>query len=157
MILYHGSNVRVVEIDLNKSKPFKDFGKGFYLSDNEVQAIEMANFKHSILGGAPIVSKFEFDKSGIYSSNLSFKIFEDYSNEWLDFIIANREGHPTLKYDFVYGPIANDNVGLQLRKFKDGSIDKTELLNRLKYMKGITYQYFFGSKKALEYLKNYVN
>lgn len=35
MILYHGSNIEIVQIDLACSKPNKDFGKGFYLSDNE--------------------------------------------------------------------------------------------------------------------------
>ena len=33
MKLYHGSNVEIKDIDLNKSKPNKDFGQGFYLSD----------------------------------------------------------------------------------------------------------------------------
>ncbi len=32
MILYHGSNVEFDSIDLLKSKPNKDFGKGFYSS-----------------------------------------------------------------------------------------------------------------------------
>ena len=45
MILFHGSNIEIDEIDLSKSKPGKDFGKGFYLSDTEDQAIEMARFK----------------------------------------------------------------------------------------------------------------
>ena len=40
MILYHGSNVSFDEIDLAKSLPNKDFGKGFYLSDNSEQAEE---------------------------------------------------------------------------------------------------------------------
>lgn len=56
------------------------------------------------------------------------------------------------KYDFVYGPIADDKVGFQLRRYKDDVIDRTELLERLKYMKGITFQYFFGSKGAITYL-----
>ena len=30
MILYHGSNVEITEINFNKCKPYKDFGKGFY-------------------------------------------------------------------------------------------------------------------------------
>ena len=41
MILYHGSNVAIEKIELEKSKPYKDFGKGFYLSENEEQAIEI--------------------------------------------------------------------------------------------------------------------
>lgn len=39
MILYHGSNVAIDEIDLSKLRPGKDFGKGFYLSADKQQAI----------------------------------------------------------------------------------------------------------------------
>lgn len=77
---------------------------------------------------------------------------ETYSEEWLDFIIANRDGKEVEKYDFIYGPIADDKVGFQLRRYKDELIDKNELLDRLKYMKGITFQYFFGSEEAIKYL-----
>ena len=152
MKLYHGSNIRIKVIDLEKSKPFKDFGKGFYLSDTETQAMEMAKFKSSILGNAPIVTEFEFDADGLNSSNLKTKRFETYSDEWLDFIIANREGKKVEKYDFVYGPIADDKVGFQLRRYKDELIDRNELLEKLKYMKGITFQYFFGSEEAIKSL-----
>lgn len=47
MILYHGSNMNIDKIDLEMSKPNKDFGKGFYLSESEEQAMEMANFNRS--------------------------------------------------------------------------------------------------------------
>ncbi|MBD5163130.1 MAG: DUF3990 domain-containing protein [Bacteroidales bacterium] len=152
MKLFHGSNLSILTIDLEKSKPFKDFGKGFYLSDNEAQAADMAKFKCSISGGAPIVTEFEFDSHGLNSSILKVKRFDTYSEEWLDFIIANREGKEVEKYDFVYGPIADDKVGFQLRRYKDELIDKAELIERLKYMKGITFQYFFGSEEAIKYL-----
>lgn len=152
MILYHGSNINIEKIDLSKSKPFKDFGKGFYLSDNEQQAVEMANFKVSLLNGDPIVSAFDFDYESLLKSDLKKLIFDSYSLDWLEFIIANRRGDKIEVYDFVYGPIADDRVGLQLQKFNDGAIDKKELLNRLKFIKGITFQYFFGTEKALKYL-----
>jgi hypothetical protein len=42
MILYHGSNVAIERIDLSKSRPFKDFGRAFYLSPDEQQAWERA-------------------------------------------------------------------------------------------------------------------
>ena len=58
MILYHGSNITIEQIDLSKSKPNKDFGQGFYLSEDENQANEMARFKSLLLGGTAIVSKF---------------------------------------------------------------------------------------------------
>ena len=40
--LYHGSNVGIDVPDLAHSKPFKDFGSGFYLSADEQQAWDMA-------------------------------------------------------------------------------------------------------------------
>ena len=43
MILYHGSNVAIEEIDLSLCKPYKDFGKGFYLTDIRSQADNMAS------------------------------------------------------------------------------------------------------------------
>lgn len=42
MKLYHGTNRDFESIDLKKSKPNKDFGRGFYLSDNYEQAMSMA-------------------------------------------------------------------------------------------------------------------
>jgi uncharacterized protein YutD len=122
------------------------------LSESEEQAMKMANFKSALVGGDPIVTRFEFDNSLMNSESLRTKIFEDYSEEWADFVFANREGRVVEQYDIVYGPIANDKVGLQIRKLKDGTIDKAEFLNRLKYMKGITYQYFFGTEAAIQHL-----
>lgn len=42
MKLYHGSNVPVNVPDLKHSKPYKDFGQGFYLSADRKQAIPQA-------------------------------------------------------------------------------------------------------------------
>ena len=44
MILYHGPNVEIERIDLNRCKPYKDFGKGFYLT-----TLEQAVFKETAL------------------------------------------------------------------------------------------------------------
>lgn len=45
MILYHGSNVEIEQIDLVLSRPNKDFGKGFYLTEDVEQARRMAEQK----------------------------------------------------------------------------------------------------------------
>ena len=45
MKLYHGTNVEFDKIDLLKSKPNKDFGRGFYLSADYAQAKDMAEAK----------------------------------------------------------------------------------------------------------------
>lgn len=51
MLLYHGSNTIIDEVDLSKSRPYKDFGRAFYLSADKNQAEEMAHFK-VMIGGA---------------------------------------------------------------------------------------------------------
>ena len=51
MILYHGSNVMIDKIDLGRSKPYKDFGRGFYLSAEKDQALKLATFRALVLGG----------------------------------------------------------------------------------------------------------
>ena len=38
MLLYHGSFTQVSEIDLNKCKQGKDFGRGFYVTSSYKQA-----------------------------------------------------------------------------------------------------------------------
>ena len=153
MILYHGSNLKIESIDLSKSKPFKDFGKGFYLSDSESQALEMAKFKTQLYGGFAVVSKFEFDKDAFNSADCQKLIFDGYSEEWVDFILENRNGLNSKIYDFVYGPIADDKVGLQLNRFKDGIINKNQLIEMLKFHRGITFQYYFGTLKSLQFLQ----
>ena len=45
MILYHGTNMAFGEIDLSRSKSNKDFGRGFYLSADYNQAMEIASTK----------------------------------------------------------------------------------------------------------------
>ena len=38
MRLYHGSNIVIDSINLAMCRPYKDFGKGFYLTDIKEQA-----------------------------------------------------------------------------------------------------------------------
>ena len=156
MKLYHGSNVEVSVPDLAKSKPYKDFGQGFYLSADKDQAMRMAEQKTlQLLVGEPIVSAFEFDEALLQSEELKVKIFDDYSVEWANFILQNRDihnQHPAHDYDIVYGPIADDGVTFQLRRYQSGAISIEELVRELQYARGITFQYFFGTALALSKL-----
>ena len=63
MILYHGTYTNFDSIELDKCRPFKDFGKGFYLTDLEVQAMKMAVKKSKIFNGSPVILKYEFDET----------------------------------------------------------------------------------------------
>ena len=156
MILYHGSTVEIHDIDLNKSARGKDFGKGFYLSENEKQAEEMAVFKSLQTDSKPIVNAFDFDERLLHDNSMKIKIFKEYDMEWAEFIFKNRNNRtdtPVHDYDIVYGPIADDKVGVQIRNLMEGNIDSETFLKRLKYIKGITFQYFFGTEKAIKHLK----
>ncbi len=155
MKLYHGTNQDFDTIDLQKSKPNKDFGRGFYLSADSEQALAMANIKvEQQQLGTPQVMEFEVDEEAMKA--LRLLRFDDYSEQWAEFILANRNnstGKPTHDYDIVIGPIANDRVGLQLWKYENQLIDLPALVRKLKYMKGMTIQYFFGTERALTILK----
>ena len=115
----------------------------------------MAENKVAFLGGEPVVTEFEFDSNIIASGQLKVKIFNSYTEEWAKFVYDNRENYTDTSihdYDIIYGPIANDKVGAQIRNFKNGNIDLDELLRRIKYLKGITFHYYFGTEAAIKTL-----
>ena len=155
--LYHGSNMRIEEPDLAHSKPFKDFGRGFYLSADKQQAWDMALQKVSqTQEGEAEVTEYLFDETVMESGDLKVLTYPAYSEEWARFVLANRNRkgvHPVHDYDIVYGPIADDGVTFQLRRYEGGLISLAQLVEELKYAKGITFQYFFGTQRALQQLK----
>ena len=62
MILYHGSNTDIKTINLALCRPFKDFGRGFYLTVIKEQAEKMANRVAKIYGGNPVVNAYNIDE-----------------------------------------------------------------------------------------------
>ena len=83
MKLYHGSNMEIHTICLDKCNPYKDFGRGFYLTDIEEQAKLMAMRRTRIAGeGKQIVSTYSFDETLLHDTSLQVKIFDSPSEEW---------------------------------------------------------------------------
>ena len=106
--------------------------------------------------GDPCVTIFELEDQIIKTSDLQIKIFDDYCEEWAQFVLLNRDRshtHPAHTYDIVIGPIADDGVTYQLRRYSMGDISMSRLIEELKYAKGLTIQYYFGTEHALSYLK----
>lgn len=155
MILYHGTNASFDTIDLSFSKPNKDFGRGFYLSADKEQAMEMAKTKVDQLeSGTPTVIAYEVDAP--LMAELKMLRFDAYSEEWAKFILLNRNNTsstPAHDYDIVIGPIANDRVGVQLWRYETQAIDLPTLVRNLQYMKGVTIQYYFGTERAIKLLR----
>ncbi len=155
--LYHGSNVAIEQIDLSRSKRGKDFGQGFYLNANPDQALEMAVRTTRFLNeGIPTLSCFEFDDAEATKSGLIIKMFTDYSEEWAEFVVMNRKNNsdvPAHPYDIVIGPIADDTVGVQIRRFIMGYLSASALVEELRFKGDHAVQYFFGTPKAVKFLK----
>lgn len=157
MKLYHGSNIIIDNIDLSMGKCGKDFGRGFYLSDNYEQALKMAKVTAFRSGkGEPMVTEFLFDDSILKKNiDINIKIFSEYNKEWAEFILENRRNSTTSQvhnHDIVIGPIADDTVGVQIRRFTLGYITIETLVKELSYIKP-TIQYFFGTQKSITLLK----
>lgn len=154
--LYHGSNIKIVKIDLAQCNPYKDFGQAFYLTEDVEQARDLALARVDIFGGEPVVNAFTFQEKLLRDGTLAFRSFDGYTEEWADFIYRHRDESfvpPYMHdYDVVYGPIANDRVGLQIRFLRQGHIDRAEFLRRLQFMKGVTFQYAFCTQRAIETL-----
>lgn len=155
--LYHGSNVAIEQIDLSRSKRGKDFGQGFYLNANPDQAMEMAARTTRFLNeGTATLSCFEFDENEATKNGLNIKIFPDYSEEWAEFVVMNRKNNsdvPAHPYDIVIGPIADDTVGVQIRRFIMGYLSASALVEELRFKGTHAVQYFFGTPEAIKLLK----
>jgi hypothetical protein len=162
MILYHGSNIEIKAVDFAKCRPFKDFGKGFYLTTMKDQAQKMANRVSRIYGGSPCVNVYEFDETVLQTQKLNIRTFDKPTKEWALFVINNRnrsftptsyeECNLDSKYDLVIGPVANDDLALLFRQFSDGMIGVDTLVHEMEFKK-LTDQYSFHTEKALSYLK----
>ena len=105
----------------------------------------------------PTVSAFGFDESVLSSATeLNIKVFDEYSIEWAEFILMNRKNTsdtPAHPYDIVIGPIANDTVGVQIRRFIMGYISMEKLIEELRFRGKPAIQYFFGTQAAINQLK----
>ena len=154
MILYHGTNMDFDVIDLSKSSPYKDFGRGFYLTDIRHQAEEMASKKASLFRGSAVVQEYEFDETWLESSELKVIMFQSATREWAGFIFnnRNRKTHFQHDYDIVFGPIANDGVAYLLGRYVEGTMTIEELAEELEY-RDLNNQYYFGTERAVKLLK----
>lgn len=156
MKLFHGSNVTIDEIDLLRGHRGKDFGQGFYLSAdrNQAEAMAVRTVEREGVGTATITT-FLFDESVLLRPELNVKIFDAYTIEWAEFVMKNRQNRTYESihdYDIVYGPIANDRVGLQINRYNLRYISMEELIRQLSFVRP-TFQYYFGTERAISFLK----
>lgn len=162
MILFHGSNIKIAEISLIMCRPFKDFGRGFYLTDIRTQAEQMAERTARIYGGNPVVNAFEIQNDFRQLPSLKIKDFgEQTTEDWARFVMNNRNPNfsdiqnelcnKDNKYDIVIGPVADDNMAVLFRQYENELIDFQTLLKGMIYKKTSS-QYSFHTQEAVSLL-----
>ncbi len=163
MRLYHGSNIVIDSINLAMCRPYKDFGKGFYLTDIKEQAEKMAIRVSKIYGGSPIVNTFEIQDDFREIDDIKVKNFGlETTEEWAKFVMNNRNRlftnekdilcNKDNKYDIVIGPVADDNMALLFRQYENEIIDFETLLKGMIYKKTSS-QYSFHTEKSIKLLR----
>ena len=154
MILYHGTNAIIENIDLSQSRVGKDFGLGFYLTPDEQVAHRQAERKYEQFGeGEVIVYKYFVDDDALTTANTLR--FDGYTLDWARFVLNNRKNRTRIQahdYDIVIGPIADDVVGYQIRRVEEGIISEEQFLEEIKYHT-VTIQYLFATPKAVNLLQ----
>ncbi|GHV26076.1 hypothetical protein FACS1894176_06070 [Bacteroidia bacterium] len=153
MKVYHGSDTPIEEIDLEKCKYGKDFGRGFYITKFKEQAETMSARVSKWSKSKPVVTEFDFDEFAQIDNELKILVFDDYTDEWFDFVILNRrnkEKRQVHDYDIVEGPVANDKISTQIDDYLEGAITKEQFFSDL--IHNPSHQICFCTVKSLQAL-----
>jgi len=152
--LYHGSYARIEEIDLSFCRTKRDFGRGFYVTAIRSQAEYWAVRKGRWRNTKGAVTEFGFHEELIRILKLNVLRFDGYTEEWLDFIVANRVNdseQQTHDYDMVEGPVADDDVANRVGDFMNGKVSKGQFLKELEH-KTPTHKICFCTEQSLHVL-----
>lgn len=104
MLLYHGTPNEFNAPSLDKCKPHRDFGCGFYLAPNYFDALPLA-IKNSYTGFV-----YTYELSDI--DGLAVLELDGYSDQWLNTVVKSRLGHPP-NVDLVIGNMAGGGSNLK--------------------------------------------
>ena len=151
MKVYHGSDTRIEKIDLQKSRDYLDFGRGFYVTlirkHAHQRALDMAERNKT----NPIVTVFDYHEFYPERHGMNVKKFSAVSTEWVDFIVMNRDEdikQPAHNHDIVEGPIADDWVTSQIKNYQKGKLTLEQLLKRIEHRE-LTHQICFCTQESL--------
>ncbi|GHV48972.1 hypothetical protein FACS1894181_06310 [Bacteroidia bacterium] len=149
MKVYHGSYTKIEEIDLSQSKLNKDFGQGFYVTKFRQHADSWAKVIGRRYQTKGFVTEFLYYNSEFTERLCKVKHFDSYSDEWIDFVIENRNPMGVShNFDIVEGPVANDTVQNRIFDYLNGLISKVDFLEELKWHEE-THQICFCTVKSL--------
>ncbi len=150
--LYHGTTHFFKEIDLHYAQPFKDFGRGFYLTSFDKQAIRWANKR-----GSSNYYVYEFDIDVPDNIELRVLPLTRYNNQWLDYVSLNRSTDITTEdFDIVFDKMADNrrkNISSTIQAYLKSKISSEDAIKKLKWPNAKADQYCFKTQAALQCLK----
>lgn len=154
MTIYHGGYSEVSKPKILMPDHAMDFGLGFYATSSFEQAKKWSLIKKDRFHyEKAVVTTFEMNNLIFKTADLKSKIFHQADEEWLDFVMSNRQNiNFTYDYDVVMGAVANDTVYVSLNLYEQGFLSKKELLEELMTWKYVD-QICFHTNNALEYIK----
>ena len=139
--IYHGSYMEIEFPEIRKHRFTKDFSWGFYCTEIKEQSEKWA-------------SKFNTSIINVYEIKnielLNIKEFNDYTEEWLDFVVDCRSGK-IHEYDVVIGPMADDTIYDYIDAYRHGQMNKQKFFELMKF-KYPTHQISFHTIKALDHI-----
>lgn len=171
MLLYHGSYTPVSEIDLDKCKQGKDFGRGFYVTSSYKQAqsfvplsvnkqVKEERLPVGITAGYISVFKFHLNPE------IAIHLFNTADRDWLHFVASNRRKSlfPEIKkqyaeFDIIGGKIANDRTAMTLQLYtssaygRPGSEQADNIAITTLLPDRLEDQFCFCNEKALQALE----
>lgn len=131
IVVYHGGTDEIEHPLFDAGRANLDFGLGFYVTDMQSQATEWAKKVADHRHAQPLVNKYELNRDAILSE-YRCKVFMDYDGEWLDFIVASRQGlKPWAQYDYIEGGVADDRVIDTINLYMAGLMPREVALARL--------------------------
>ncbi|KFX54708.1 DUF3990 domain-containing protein [Clostridium botulinum] len=140
-IIYHGCYMKIEFPEIRKHRFTKDFSWGFYCTEIKEQAEKWS-------------SKFNTSIVNLYElrdfESLNIKEFNEYNEEWLDFVVGCRSGD-THNYDVVIGPMADDTIYDYIDAYTQGQMNKQKFFELMKF-KYPTNQISFHTIKALDHI-----
>lgn len=147
MKVYHGSLEIVEHPAIRKANRTLDYGTGFYLTSSYEQAEAWVHRKLGLDSKLGYVNVYEYNLEA--ESGLKVIDFETPTEQWLDFVMANRMDLSfNHNYDIVKGPVANDRVYAAFAIYEAGLLDKSGLIAELKAYKLVN-QILLHTERAL--------
>lgn len=131
IVVYHGSTEIVEKPNCLAGRKNLDFGRGFYVTDIREQAVAWARLVSSKRNAPAVLNRYFLNRETILRE-ARCKIFTAYNEDWLEFIVASRQGKTMAEsYDYIEGGIANDRIIDTVNLYISGLMNLNTALLRL--------------------------